>query len=107
MKEKDIKFHGSSLDDLKSFPPGAMKAGGQQLRKVQRGLDPSDWKPMGTVGSGVMEIRIWWEGDTFRVFYVAKFSDAVHVLHCFQKTTQNTSQRDIKIGKARYKQIGG
>ncbi len=84
-----------------------MKAGGHQLRKVQRGLEPSDWKSISTVGKGVMEIRIWEEGDTFRVFYVAKFSDAVHVLHCFQKTTRKTSQRHIRIGQARYKEIGG
>lgn len=107
MKEKEISFHGSSFDDLRSFPPGAMKTGGYQLRKIQRGIEPSDWKPMATIGSGVMEIRIPDEGNAFRVFYVAKFTDAIHVLHCFKKTTEKTARRDIEIGKARYKEIGG
>jgi phage-related protein len=66
---------------------------------------PDDWKPMGTVRPGVMEIRIRDDGNAYRVFYVAKFEDAVYVLHCFQKKTQQTSQTDIDIAKARYKEI--
>lgn len=41
----------------------------------------------------------------FRVLYVAKFEDAVYVLHCFQKTTQKTEQRDIELARARYKTV--
>lgn len=107
MKEKKIIFHGSSRSDLKGFPRGAIQAAGYQLGKVQNGMEPSDWALNKTVGQGVIEIRIWDEGDTFRVFYVAKFSDAIHVLHCFQKTTKQTPQRDINIAKTRYKKIGG
>jgi phage-related protein len=64
-------------------------------------LDPSDWKPMPSIGRGANEFRIEEEGF-FRVIYVAKFHDAVHTLHCFQKQTNKTSLRDIKLAKARY-----
>ena len=68
---------------------------------VQQGFQPSDWKPMSSVGSGAVEIRIHAEGE-FRVFYVAKFEEAVYVLHIFVKKTRKTSLLDIELGKNRY-----
>ena len=38
----------------------------------------------------------------FRVFYVARFEEAVYVLHCFVKKTQATRKADIDLGKQRY-----
>jgi len=71
------------------------------LALVQQGFQPSDWKPMSSVGSGAVEIRIHAEGE-FRVFYVAKFEEAVYVLHIFVKKTRKTSLLDIELGKNRY-----
>lgn len=71
---------------------------------MQRGLDPSDWKPMNMLGAGVREIRIQVLGE-WRVLYVAKFTDAVYVLHAFQKKFRKTRQEDIELAKRRYKQI--
>jgi putative component of toxin-antitoxin plasmid stabilization module len=68
---------------------------------VQRGLEPSDWKPMPTVGSGVCEVRIHGDGE-HRVIYVARFRHAIYVLHVFRKKTQKTSKRDIGTAKARF-----
>jgi phage-related protein len=55
---KDIEFLGDSLDTLRSFQDGARQDSGYQLDKVQRGLEPDDWKPMKTSGPGVAEIRV-------------------------------------------------
>lgn len=60
---------------------------------------------MATIGSGVKEIRIWDEAGTFRVIYLAKLADAVYVLHCFQKKTQQTSERDIRLARKRFKEL--
>ncbi len=103
---KPINFIGSSLDDLRNFPEEARKTAGFELYAVQRGLEPRDWKPMPSIGRGVKEIRIHVLGE-WRIIYVAKFEDAVHVLHSFQKKTQKTSQHDIEIARKRYRQIGG
>ncbi len=103
---KLINFVGSSLDDLRNFPEEARKAAGFELYAIQRGLDPRDWKPMPSIGRGVKEIRIHVLGE-WRIIYVAKFEDAVHVLHSFQKKTQKTSRQDIEIARKRYTQIGG
>jgi len=60
---------------------------------------------MRTIGAGVREIRIKDQDGAFRVVYVAKFEDAVYVLHCFQKKTQKTERRDLDLAKARYRAI--
>jgi phage-related protein len=59
---------------------------------------------METVGAGVKEIRIRFE-KAYRVFYVAKFNEAVYVLHAFVKKTQKTSKKDIDLGSQRYKAL--
>jgi phage-related protein len=103
---KPLNFVGSSLDDLRNFPDEARRAAGFELRAVQNGLEPSDWKPMQVIGPGVKEIRIHVLGE-WRVIYVAKLRDTVYVLHAFQKKSRKTSQRDIDLARQRYRQIGG
>jgi phage-related protein len=99
---KPIEWIGSSLDDLRAFPEEARYEAGYQLDKVQRGEEPSDWKPMRGVGPGVNEIRVR-TGREHRVFYVARFKEAVFVLHAFEKKSQKTSQTDIEMGQRRYR----
>ena len=102
---KPLRFVGSSLTDLHNFPAEARREAGFELYAIQRGFEPSDWKPMKAIGSGVREIRIRVLGE-WRVLYVAKFADTVYVLHAFQKKTQKTSRKDIEIAQRRYKQLG-
>ncbi len=103
---KPLTFVGSSLDDLRNFPDEARRAAGFELRAVQNGLEPSDWKTMRVIGSGVKEIRIHVLGE-WRVIYVAKLREAVYVLHAFQKRTRKASRHDIDLAHQRYRQIGG
>lgn len=102
---KPVEFKGSSLDDLRAFPLSARREAGHQLDRVQSNLEPDDWKPMTTVGIGVKEIRIRDAAGAFRVIYVAKFADAVYVLHCFQKKTEKTSKADVDLAAARYRDL--
>ena len=102
---KPILFLGDALDQLRDFPEGARRETGVQLHKVQLGMDPSDCKPMGTVGPGVREVRVREDGGAFRVLYVAQIADAVVVLHAFQKKTQRTEKRDLDLANARLRQF--
>lgn len=102
---KPVEFRGNSLDDLREFPILARREAGHQLDQVQHGQEPDDWKPMPTIGSGVREIRIRDAAGAFRVVYVAKFADAIYVLHCFQKKTQKTSQSDLDLANSRYRDL--
>jgi len=90
---------------LRAFPEGAKREAGYQIDKVQHGEEPDDWKPMTTIGGGVKEIRIRDEAGAFRLIYLAKLVDAVYVLHCFQKKTQQTSERDIRLARKRFKEL--
>lgn len=101
---KPLKFVGNSLADLRSFPRETMREAGYQLNQVQLGFEPSDWKPMKSIGSGVREIRIHKEGE-YRVIYIAKLHETVYVLHTFQKKAQKTPRKDIELAKNRLKLI--
>jgi len=104
MADKPIYWIGSAKEDLSAFPQDAKRKAGFQLRMLQRGEKPTDFKSMQSVGKGVEEIRIW-TGDAFRLFYVAKYEEAIYVLHAFQKKTQKTSKQDIALGQKRYRDM--
>ena len=105
---KPIKWMGGSKAVLASFPKAVIQEAGYQLDRVQLGLQPDDFKPMKQLGKGVRgieEVRVQDAGGSgiYRVMYVARFKDAVYVLHCFSKKTQKTTQRNKDITVKRYK----
>jgi phage-related protein len=104
-RDKEIRWMGSSFNDLLTFPDEARRQAGFQLGKVQAGLDPDEWKPFDAVGAGTREIRIKEANGIYRVMYVAKFVEAIYVLHCFQKQSQVTSRHDRDIAEARYRAV--
>jgi phage-related protein len=102
---KPVVFLADSLDSLRAFPDRARRDAGFQLDRVQRGLDPDDWKPMQVVGRGVREIRVRDASGAFRVVYVATFAEAIYVLHAFAKKTQRTSPRDLALAQSRFREL--
>jgi phage-related protein len=56
------------------------------------------------IGPGVMEIRVHCPGE-FRVLYVAKFAEAIYVLHAFAKKSQKTAKSDLDLAQRRYAQM--
>ena len=101
---KALIWLGNSRDRVRSFPIAARQRSGFELRAIQKGRDPSDWKPMPDVGLGVRELRIH-NGVEFRLLYIAKFAEAVYVLHAFEKKTQRTDRDDIAVGKSRFRAL--
>ena len=97
---KALFWVGTSLQDIRAFPADARRIAGHQLHLVQKGLDPSDWKPMPTVGSGVYELRIRTRLE-HRVFYIAKLSEGIYVLHAFEKRTRRTPKDDPDLARQR------
>ena len=104
MPDKPLVWVGSSRADLRAFPAPARRVAGYQLRRIQQGLDPNDWKPLPGVGPGVREIRIR-TGLEHRVFYVAAFADGVYVLHVFEKRSRKTSKHDLDLARSRYRAL--
>jgi phage-related protein len=105
MALKAVTFHGDSLDRLRQFPQDARRQAGHELYQLQKGKDPTDWRPMPTIGVGVREIRIRDATGAYRLIYIANLPDAVHVLHAFQKKSQNTLQRDLEIAELRLRHL--
>ena len=103
---KPLHFVGSSHADLKTFPDEARRDAGFNLDAVQRGLEPSDWKPMKTVAPGVSELRVRDRTGAYRVIYLATRPEGVYVLHCFQKKTPKTRKSDIELAASRWRQLG-
>ncbi len=101
---KPIVWLGSSRDDVRRFSDAARKDMGFELYQVQRGLDPSDWRPMPSVGPGVVEIRVHAETE-YRLLYVAKFAEAIYVLHAFAKKTRQMPREAVELTRARFKQL--
>ncbi|MDO8944063.1 MAG: type II toxin-antitoxin system RelE/ParE family toxin [Desulfobacterales bacterium] len=101
---KPIHWLGSSRADLKAFPMDARRVAGFQLRLVQLGSDPNDWKALRIVGPGVREIRVH-TGLEHRVIYVATFGEGVYVVHAFAKKTAKTALRDIRLARARFETL--
>ncbi|MGA3019767.1 MAG: type II toxin-antitoxin system RelE/ParE family toxin [Bryobacteraceae bacterium] len=101
---KPIQWLGDSRDRVRRFPQAARREIGYQLSLIQAGCSASDWKPIPLVGAGVIEIRVHAEGE-YRVFYVARFEDAVYVLHVFGKKSRKASSLDVELGKKRYREL--
>jgi phage-related protein len=101
---KPLVFLGSARDAIRGFPREARQVAGHELYQVQQGLEPSDWKPMPRVGSGVREVRVQVNG-AFRVLYVATFAEAIYVLHAFEKRTQRTRQTDMDLARKRFREL--
>ena len=102
---KPVVWLGSSRADLKAFPATAMDDMGHQLFRVQRGLDPDDWKPMPSIGAGVREIRIRDPSGAFRTIYLTTRPEAIYVLHCFRKKSQKTAREDIEVARQRLARV--
>ena len=104
MLEKPVVWLGDSLEAMTAFPEDARRIGGFQLWLVQCGQEPSDWKPMPSVGLGVNEIRIH-AGVEHRVVYIAKFQEAVYVLHAFEKRARRAPKAAIDLAKNRLREL--
>lgn len=104
-QDKEIRWVGSSYDDLLAFPEEPRRQAGFQLEKSRQ-----VW--IRTTGNRLRrsaQVRVKSASRTstgaYRAMYVAKFVEAIYVLHCFQKKTQATSRHDCEIAEARYRAI--
>jgi phage-related protein len=105
--KKNTLWHSERLrEEVRNWPAEVKEEMGGQLNKVEYGGYPDDFKPMQTIGAGVHEIRVSEKGDQYRLIYIAKFVEAIYVLHVItKKKTQQTAQSDIDTAKKRYNEL--
>src|SRR6202035_2913314 len=88
---------------VKAFSKPVRQQVGFELEMVQHGMEPSDWKPMPSIGPGVRAIRVHADGE-HRVFYSANFKHRIYVLNVFVKKTQKTPESAIRLARVRYQE---
>lgn len=103
---KKVAFEGDTLLRIRSFPEAAKQRAGYEIDRVLRNKEPENWKPFSTIGQGVREICIHVNGH-YRVLYIEKFDNKVHILHAFEKKTQKTRQADIELARSGLKKLIG
>lgn len=107
--EKEVVWYPEGLKEQikKAWPEQVRKDAGFELGRVQQGLDPNHFREMPSIGAGVREIKVQDENKSqYRLIYVAKFEEAIYVIHVItKKTTEKTDKDDIEISKKRYKEI--
>lgn len=101
----EIGWLGDSLDVVRGYGVVVRRAIGRELRLLQSGEKPLHARPLKTVGRGVWELKVSERAGQFRVVYVVIRNDKIYVLHAFQKKMQQTSQQDIELARARFKEI--
>ncbi len=104
-KLRRIVWMGSSFDDLRQFPEDVRRDAGFQLYRLQSGLEAADWKAMPQLGRGVEEIRLRHFSGAYRVIYLARFAEAIYVLHCLNKKTRRTAEHEKQIVRNRLQVI--
>ena len=102
---KPVRWVGSSLRDLKTFPKSVQRHVGQALYAAQCGAEyPSVKALKGFGGRSVLEIVVDFQSDTWRAVYTVRLGDAVYVLHAFQKKSKKgiaTPQKELDLIRQR------
>lgn len=95
-----IRWQGDSQQVIRGFPSEVRENLGNDLNRLEDGLEPLDFDSMGAVLPGVYELRDRDADCWYRVLYIV-LEELIYVLHCFTKTTNQTSQTDITTAKNR------
>jgi phage-related protein len=101
---RPLHFVGSSHKDLKAFPGPVCDLVGYALYVAQCGGKSPKAKPFKGVGTGVLEVVVDNDGNTYRAVYVVRLISGVYVLHCFQKKSKHgikTPKKDTDLIKQR------
>lgn len=101
---RKVIFEGDTQPFIRRLPDTVRLRAGYEIDRVQRDKPPLNWKPFPSIAKGVREIRIQ-TGEQYRIMYLVKFKDKVHILHVFEKKTQKTRTSDIELAKRRYKEL--
>jgi phage-related protein len=104
-KDAVVAWEGDSKEVISSFPVSAKQNLGFQLRLLQQGQQPTDYRAMNSVGPGVFELRDQDERAWYRVIYLSRVRDVIHVLHCFEKRSRQTPMKEVNTARQRLKAV--
>jgi phage-related protein len=100
-----VAWEGDSREVLISFPDNVKHNFGFYLWQLQQGERPHNYRPLPSVGAGVYELRDQDERGWYRVVYLSRINDVIHVLHCFEKKSRQMPRRDFEKARQRLKTV--
>jgi len=100
-----IAWEGDSKEVISAFRDAVKQNLGFQLRLLQRGEQPTDYRPMPSIGPGVFELRDDDERSWYRVIYLSRVRDTIYVLHCFEKKSRETPQKEVNTARRRLRTV--
>jgi phage-related protein len=105
VSEADVVWEGDCLEVVRTFPKPIREDLGADIRRMQVGERPLSSRPMTSVGARVFELRQMDDKGWYRVIYLGKVGNRLHMLHAFVKKSAKTSANDLRIASARLKAV--
>ena len=103
--EAEVLWEGDCLDVVRGFPQDIRKKLGEDIRRLQLGARPLDFRPMKSIGTGVAELRQRDKNGWYRTIYLGVIDGKLHMLHSFVKKSRKTSKNDLQTAENRYKSV--
>lgn len=100
-----VSWEGDSLDVVRTFPVHVRQELGLDIRRLQQGTMPHDSRPMPSIGQGVFELRQRDARGWYRLIYLTRVGETLHMLHAFEKKSAKTSRNDLAVATARLKVV--
>ncbi len=104
-KYATVVWEGDSREVLQAFPEDVRQNFGFELWQLQQGERPRDYRPLPSIGTGVLELRDQDERAWYRVIYLSRINDVIYVLHCFEKKSREMPRKDFEKAKQRLKAL--
>jgi phage-related protein len=101
----EVVWEGDSLEVIRGFPGPVRQDLGAELRRLQTGDRPLNSRPMPSIAARVYELKEQDERAWYRVIYLAKIGNRLHVLHCFEKKSAKTGKNDLAVARERLKRV--
>ena len=101
----EVVWEGDSWEVIRRFPSPVRQDLGAELRRLQIGERPISSRPMPSIGIRVYELKEQDERAWYRVVYLAKVGNRIHVLHCFEKKSAKTGKSDLAVARWRLKRV--
>lgn len=96
---------GNSREVLSAFPQDVKQNLGYALRLLQWGEEPPDYRPLPSVGKGLFELRDRDKDGWYRVLYLSRTADVIHVVHVFEKDSRKMPERDKEVARQNLKNV--
>ncbi|MFW7382300.1 MAG: type II toxin-antitoxin system RelE/ParE family toxin [Oligoflexus sp.] len=104
-KPKDVEWLGDSQEVIREFPEDVRADLGADLFRLQKGMEPNNWKPFPGLKKQAFELRAKDQNGIYRTIYVTFVKNKIYVLHCFQKKSPKTAKGDVEKANERLKSL--